>query len=146
MTPGRPYGLPVYQFVYVSSEVITFTEERLAHLLEMSRRKNSECGITGLLLYVNGNFIQLLEGAKEDVLATASRIRADNRHRGMNTLLDAECEKRDFGNWSMGFKRLEGLEAETLPGYNDFLSQEADKSAQHSAALQILEFFKEITR
>jgi hypothetical protein len=146
MTPGRPYGLPVYQFVYVSSEVITFTEERLQKLLEISRRKNSECGVTGLLLYVNGNFIQLLEGAKKDVLVTISRIRADNRHRGMNTLLDAECEKRDFENWSMGFKRVDGLEAETFSGYSEFLSRDNDPSAQASAARQMLAFFKEITR
>jgi len=136
----------MYQYVYVSSEAYRFTEMQLLNLLNVSRRKNTACGVTGLLLYLSGNFIQLLEGAKEDVLATRARIATDNRHRGMNTVLEGPCEKRDFQDWSMGFERLEGPEAETLPGYSDFLSKDADDSVHQSAALQLLEFFKRIAR
>jgi hypothetical protein len=136
----------MYQYVYVSSEVYRFTEAQLKDLLEVSRRKNSACDVTGLLLYLSGNFIQLLEGSKEDVLATRARIAADTRHRGMNTLLEGPCEKRDFQDWSMGFERLEGPEAGKLPGYSDFLSKAPGDSAHQSAALRLLEFFKKIAR
>jgi hypothetical protein len=136
----------MYQYVYVSSEAYRFTDAQLRDLLEVSRRKNDACAVTGLLLYLSGNFIQLLEGAKEDVLATRDRIAADNRHRGMNTVLEGPCEKRDFQDWSMGFERLESPEAETLPGYSDFLSTPAGDSRHQSAALRLLEFFKRIAR
>jgi hypothetical protein len=134
----------MYQYVYVSSEFNRFTEEQLKELLEVSRRKNNECGVTGLLLYVSGNFIQLLEGEKEHVLATRARIEADPRHRGMTTLLDEPCEKRDFQDWSMGFKKIETADGEKLPGYSDFLTRHIDKSEQRSAALRMLGFFKEL--
>jgi hypothetical protein len=136
----------MYQYVYVSSEVYKFTDAQLKDLLEVSRRKNNACGVTGLLLYLSGNFIQLLEGAKEDVLATRTRIAADTRHRGMNTLLEGPCEKRDFQDWSMGFERLESPEAEKLPGYSGFLAKDPDPAAHDSAALRLLEFFKKIAR
>jgi hypothetical protein len=137
--------MAMYQFVYVSREVMRFTDEQLQDLLKVSRRKNSACQVTGLLLYVSGNFIQLLEGAREDVLATRDRIAADTRHRGMNTLLDGPCEKRDFQDWSMGFEKVGGSEADKLPGYSDFLTQTAGESAQGSAALRLLEFFRKLS-
>ena len=136
----------MYQFVYVSSEVIRFTDEQLNELLAVSRRKNSACGVTGLLLYIHGNFIQLLEGAREDVLATCARIAADPRHRGMNTLLEGPCEKRVFADWSMGFKKVEGPEAEKLPGYSYFLSESDEESTRGPASLQLLEFFRKMNR
>jgi hypothetical protein len=136
----------MYQYVYVSSEAYPFTEAQLKDLLEVSRRRNSASAVTGLLLYLSGNFIQLLEGAKEDVLATRGRIATDNRHRGMNTVHEGPCEKRDFQDWSMGFERLESPEAETLPGYSDFLSTPPEATAHQSAAMQLLEFFKRIAR
>ena len=139
-----PLGSGMYQFVYVSSETNRFTDAQLKELLEVSRRKNNACGVTGLLLYVSGNFIQLLEGAKEDVLATCARIAEDPRHRGMNTLLEGACERRDFEDWSMGFEKVEGAEAGKLPGYSDFLARKTDQAAERSSALRLLEFFKEL--
>ena len=132
----------MYQYVYVSSETNRFTDDQLTELLKVSRRKNSACDVTGLLLYVSGNFIQLLEGEKEHVLATRTRIEADPRHRGMNTLLEGACEKRDFQDWSMGFKKVDG--SDKLPGSSDFLAKNIDQTAQRSGALQLLEFFKEL--
>jgi hypothetical protein len=52
----------VYQYVYVSSEVFKFSDVQLMTLMENSRRRNLACDVTGLLLYLSGNFIQLLEG------------------------------------------------------------------------------------
>jgi hypothetical protein len=136
----------MYQFVYVSSAVTPFTDEQLARLLEVSRRRNAECDVTGLLLYLSGNFIQLLEGAKKDVVSTYSRIQADPSHRGLITLLDADADEREFPEWSMGFEKVEGPAAERLPGYSDFLKQETDKSAHRSAALRLLQFFRDLNR
>jgi hypothetical protein len=134
----------MYQFVYVSSAVSPFTDELLNALLDVSRRRNSACNVTGLLLYANGNFIQLLEGEHVDVLATRARIEADQRHRGMVVLLEGPCAQRDFADWSMAFRKVDGPEAEKLLGFSTFFAQKADPAAQRSAAVRMLEFFKEL--
>jgi hypothetical protein len=134
----------MFQYVYVSSAVVPFNGSQLQDLLTVSRDRNQECGLTGMLLYLHGNFIQLLEGEKEAVVATRERIGKDPRHRGMITLLETECEKRDFPDWSMGFENIEGPEAAKLPGYTDFLQRSVDRSREHSGALKLLEFFREI--
>jgi hypothetical protein len=136
----------MYQFVYVSSSVNLFSDAQLADLLDVSRRRNAACDVTGLLIYINGNFIQLLEGAWEDVAATRARIETDPRHRGIITLLEGECDGRDFKDWSMAFKKLDGPTATDLPGYSDFLHRDTDESAQRSAALRLLQFFRELGR
>lgn len=136
----------MHQLVYISSASRKFTAPQLVELLELSRERNLACGVTGLLLFINGNFIQLLEGEKEAVHATFARIQADERHRGVNTLWDAPCEHRDFPDWTMGFETLEGPSATGIPGYSDFLSKETKQSEKDSAALQLLSFFKRVAR
>ena len=136
----------MHQIVYVSSETQKFSAAQLVELLELSRQRNHDNGITGVLLYLNGNFIQLLEGEKEAIHSTFVRIEADERHRGVNTLWDAACEQRDFPDWSMGFETLEGPSATGIPGYSDFLSAGTSQSEKDSAAMQLLAFFKKMAR
>jgi hypothetical protein len=136
----------MYHLVYVSSAVNLFTDADLAAVLDVSRRNNGACGITGMLLYVGGNFIQVLEGEKDDVNKTHRRIANDARHRGLITLLEGEIEKRDFSDWSMGFRKVDGKDAGTLPGYNDFLREGADATQRKSSALLLLDNFKRINK
>jgi hypothetical protein len=102
--------------------------------------------VTGLLLYMDGNFIQALEGEKEEVLSTHERIANDPRHRGLITLLQGDIEKRDFGDWSMGFRSLDKDSGPALDGYNDFLARSSDPNEQRNATLKLLENFKSINR
>jgi hypothetical protein len=143
-TPERAGLSPVFQFVYVSSAIVLFTDHDLQGLLEVSRRRNAESGLTGLLLYVNGNFIQLLEGEKEAVFATRDRIASDSRHRGMIVLLEDFSEKRDFPDWSMGFEALDPMAAADLPGLSDFLRGKVGAEVRNSSALRLLEFFRDL--
>jgi hypothetical protein len=136
----------VYHLIYVSSAVNLFSDEQLRELLEVSRRNNEPRGVTGLLLYVDGNFIQALEGEKEEVLATQRRIANDPRHRGLITLLQGEIEKREFGDWSMGFHKVNKDSGAALPGYSDFLARKVDPNEQRNATLKLLDNFKSINR
>lgn len=117
---------------------------QLKHLLEVSRSRNSASGVTGLLLYANGNFIQLLEGEKEDVLATRARIEEDPRHRGLVVLLEGPCEKRDFQDWSMDFRKVNKADGDMIPGFRSFFAEKSDLSEKRSAAVRMLEFFREL--
>jgi hypothetical protein len=107
--------------VYVSSAVQIPTQEELSALLETSRRNNAQAGITGLLLYKDGNYMQFLEGPKDQVCALLETIKADRRHRGIIVLMQHEHVAREFSEWSMGFKALGKNEPPDIRGYNDFL-------------------------
>jgi Sensors of blue-light using FAD len=59
-----------------------FSTEELTDLLRKSRDNNAALGITGMLLYKDGNFMQVLEGDEERVRALATKVSQDRRHRG----------------------------------------------------------------
>jgi len=106
---------------YFSSASVAFSDQDLQELLAHSRVRNAEADVTGLLLHVDGHFVQTLEGPAERVDATFARICADTRHRNVLTALREDIEQREFPDWSMGFKVLDPETAATLPGYNDYL-------------------------
>ena len=97
----------MYRLIYVSSETSPFTDERLDELLQQSRRANLASGITGLLLYMDGHFMQILEGSKAAVLALIAKIKSDPRHRDLTVLMEGETPNREFQEWSMGFRTLD---------------------------------------
>jgi hypothetical protein len=96
----------VYQLVYLSMAQARFDEVRLEELSLTAQRKNTESGVTGLLLFDGVRFIQALEGPKPAVLATMARIRQDDRHGLIDTVAAKAVDGRQFGDWSMQFKRV----------------------------------------
>jgi len=96
--------------VYVSSAVLLMSPTDLLDLLRNSRERNHVAQITGMLLYRDGNFMQVLEGEERVVDALQERIRRDPRHRGMICLLRQRLAERAFGDWSMGFRNLHELD------------------------------------
>ena len=112
---------PVFQLVYVSSAVEPFTEAQLQDLLLVSRRNNRQFGITGMLLYKDGNFMQLLEGDEPAVREIFRRIVSDSRHHDLITLLQAPAPERDFAEWTMGFRHLANVAGAESAGYSEFL-------------------------
>ncbi len=56
-----------------------------------------------MLLYHDGSFMQVLEGAPTDVEAVFGRILYDPHHRDIHQVLETEVDRRRFGRWSMGF-------------------------------------------
>jgi hypothetical protein len=91
-------------------------------LLETCRKNNAELGVTGMLLYKDGNFMQVLEGDEGAVRGLYERIAADPRHGGEITLQQGFAEGRQFPDWSMGFRDLDSPEASADPGYSEFLN------------------------
>lgn len=99
-----------------------WTPEELLELLEFARRHNAAAGITGMLLYKDGNFIQALEGPEAAVRALYRRIQLDTRHRGILKLLDEPIAARRFEHWSMGFRHLTD-EVLGLAGFSDLMNR-----------------------
>jgi hypothetical protein len=92
--------------VYCSMASDNITERDVEDILEEARKFNLENGITGLLLYHQGEFIQILEGDKEVVEELYSRIKTDPRHSLAKLLESSPIEKRSFPTWQMAFKPL----------------------------------------
>ena len=93
------------QLLYVSNTVDELGLGDLDHVLTASRRNNAMMGITGLLLFIDGGFLQMLEGEERAVRELYTRITSDPRHRNTRLMLDREVPARAFPEWSMGFER-----------------------------------------
>lgn len=105
----------IYQVLYHSVAVQPFTEAQLQALLEQARGFNGRHCLTGILLYSDGRFVQLLEGDEQPVRQLYARIQQDPRHTQVVTVSEGPGPGRRFADWSMGFGRLAGPEvAEAL--------------------------------
>ena len=135
----------MFFLVYVSSALKPFSKEDLVTLLEKSRKNNSSLGVSGMLLYKDGNFLQVLEGEEEHVKTLYAKIAKDPRHKGVLTILQGPSTDRDFPDWSMGFRDLASPEVSEIPGFSHFLDTPLTKagfSSQPSRAKKLLLLFK----
>ncbi len=107
-----------YHLVYSSLAVTPFTDAELLELLRKARVANASLGVTGLLLYKQGGFMQALEGTEGPVLALYRLIRKDLRHHRIITLLSSPTTERLFPDWSMGFQHLGEADISSVTGYN----------------------------
>jgi hypothetical protein len=97
------------------------TLDGLAELLEVSRRKNAELGISGMLLYKDLSFLQVIEGPHEAIRTLYQTIRVDDRHGRVRVLFEEPVAAREFADWSMGFQNLDGEDLSTFDGYTDLM-------------------------
>ncbi|MBA3883061.1 MAG: BLUF domain-containing protein [Chthoniobacterales bacterium] len=111
----------LYFLIYVSIASDPLGNERLLDILRASRENNSRNDITGLLLYKERRFMQILEGPETLVCATYARILGDPRHREVTVLLKGGTAERDFADWAMGFQDLNDEVERATPGYSPFL-------------------------
>ena len=98
------------RFVYLSAAKPSLSQRDLDQILSVSRDNNKIAGLTGLLLYGRGSFIQVLEGEPEDIDACYERICRDPRHSALLPVLREPIAGRSFGDWSMGYRALKGDE------------------------------------
>ena len=115
----------IFHLCYVSTETEHFTQEDLVALLGVARAANTEHDVTGLLLYREGSFYQLLEGKQAAVNHIFEVIQQDPRHKEVRVLFSGETETREFSDWRMGFLNLDGVNPEALAGFSNFLTVDA---------------------
>ncbi len=109
----------MYHLVYTSLATNPLSEEELVRLLMKSRANNKGLDVSGMLLYLQGKFIQVLEGEREQVRSLYNRIQKDRRHRKVTVVVEGESPDRIFQNWSMGFKHLTQTEFYQESGFLD---------------------------
>lgn len=97
----------MHYLLYCSAAVHPFSEAELADLLEESQHCNSRDGITGLLCYDQGHFVQVLEGSARNVTRVFDRILADPRHHKVRLLCRGSSARRQFDDWHMAFTKAD---------------------------------------
>lgn len=112
------------QLIYVSTATRAMTEDDLEDILRAARSRNKEMDVTGLLLYRDGAFIQVLEGEDDAVQEIYDLIESDERHRGVTLLSTTSIEEREFPNWQMGFRHLGDEDLRDLDGFSSFMDDD----------------------
>jgi hypothetical protein len=100
------------QLLYVSNTSRDVAPAELDAILAVSRTNNAALDVTGLLLFIDGGFLQILEGEERTIRELYARIAADRRHWETRLMLDRESP-RAFTGWSMGFERPSADDPET---------------------------------
>lgn len=104
----------IYQILYRSQATAQLSNSQLLELLQRARRANAEQQITGLLLYSEGQFVQLLEGPPAAVKNLYARIARDPRHNRVELVREALVPARQFAEWSMDFGFADAVEVEQV--------------------------------
>ncbi|WP_416898450.1 MAG: BLUF domain-containing protein [Minwuia sp.] len=93
----------MHSIVYLSTASEPMGTESLNLLLEVARARNADAGVSGILIYGDGCFIQILEGELQPLEAIFRSILRDGRHYGVKTIQFEPVDGRRFGDWSMAF-------------------------------------------
>ena len=136
--------MTLIEVIYVSTATEKLFDWELRRILESAVRHNGDDEITGMLLYSQGSFMQVLEGEKAAVDAALARIVADPRHKNVQVIARAEIANRSFSRWSMGFHGITAADAVSWPGFAPFFQEGFNAesiSSKPGVALEILKAF-----
>lgn len=97
--------MSLHQLIYKSTPATEVSESLLLEILNKSQANNAEQKISGVLIYRNQQYFQLLEGREKQVRSIFAKIRQDERHRNVEVLLDQTCAERLMPAWAMGFNQ-----------------------------------------
>ena len=128
------------QISYISSATPPMSTEDLLVLLRQCRENNAGRGVTGMLLYANGTFLQVLEGPDQVIDDLVEIIKKDSRHSNIKMLYRKPIERRQYSDWSMGFKRLSDQDLKEVEGLRPFGEKDFNPEylAQHDTVVQSL--------
>ena len=104
------------RLLYASRAVDT-SPEAIEAILTQSRHHNPECGITGILCYGGGIFLQALEGGRMAVSELFGHIQRDPRHKDVVLLHYEEISARRFAGWTMGQVNMSKINTSILLKY-----------------------------
>jgi hypothetical protein len=135
----------VFYLIYVSDATRQLDEAQLMDILTVSRAANAEIGVTGLLLYKGGRFMQMLEGTERAVRDLLDKITRDPRHYNVVMLQEGTHGGRVFPDRAMGFRTLDDG-ATDVAGYMDFEKaelSEAEFANDPLRCMRLLRLFRE---
>ena len=130
--------------VYASTAATDLGSRDLEEILQTAREHNASVGLTGLLLFRDGGFVQFLEGPPEELDALMARIVADRRHHGVRVITAETVTERSFPDWRMAYRRVDGDGRSGGVGRSiDRLASESVDGDSRDSERQITEWFRD---
>lgn len=136
----KQFIMKTIQLLYRSNSSASVNVGDFEDILVTARNKNNNLGITGLLMYSNGVFVQCIEGEEHAVNKLFSEIYIDDRHYNVNIVGRVEISKRTFPDWKMGFVNLEDSKMKRL-GFIDIFSVLKDLSKDPRSLVKFMETY-----
>jgi hypothetical protein len=134
----------IFHLVYSSTASIAVTQNVIDDILMVAREKNSAQQISGLLIYRNNHFIQLLEGIEFKVHKIYNKIKKDARHKDQTILAEFHSESRLFERWNMGMVKDEN-ESEKIAGKLELLLKNP-LGLKDDMKGQVIEIFRQVNK
>ncbi len=100
------------QLVYVSNRKSNCTQQEIDKILASCEKNNPSLNITGVLLYSETKFIQLVEGDAKVIMTLYDKIKLDSRHSNCMMISYGPIKEKAFPSWHMGTKKLSGNDVE----------------------------------
>lgn len=125
-----PKPKDLVELSYLSEAISDMSFLGLMRLLESARAFNQQNGISGILLYDNQQFGQIIEGERASVMKVWKRIQEDKRHHRVELLEIREISERSFPDWLLRF-----YGGETLTRDYPALAEMVGDMDKHSLAL-----------
>ena len=139
-------SIPVYRLMYMSTVCDQTSDADIQAILATAQRFNATAGITGMLLCVERQFLQYLEGEEQAVEALYKRIAKDPRHSGVLRLFGGRYPRRVFEGWSMGFQQAGPEKSEAIQGAIDLCRRSVGELVPSEAPADITAFMQSFYR
>ncbi len=120
----------LYTISYVSTSDKKFTDTDIHDLLNFVKKHNNENNITGLLIYSEGNFFQVIEGEKKIISDLFEKIKQDSRHYNIIKIFDRENEQKAFSEYDSSFITV-GDPLDTNKEFRAFLLREKQQNSDN---------------
>ena len=134
----------LYCLVFTSVATRKIIDEDLKRLLAKSRQNNLALNITGMLLYLDPYFMQILEGNERIVHEKFNIISNNEMHHKVSLIYKQSIKERSFSKWTMGFNKI-GIEYfEDAENLTEIYKNEAFKK-HPKEVIELLEMFKDET-
>lgn len=96
----------MYRIVYMSKSCHPMADKELDEIRLTASRNNRNCNVSGLLVYADDTFFQVLEGPRLEVERVYDIVFQDDRHHRARILQQRDVADRRFADWTMGFCRI----------------------------------------
>ena len=125
---------------YISDSLEHESMDKLKALYTKAKANNLTHNITGILIYKNQNFLQVLEGEEMKVNETFSKIKSDSRHKNIFKVINTSIDQRIFEDYNFGFTIIDNKRG--LKNLNEYLEwlKEADNELANKVITMVENF------
>ena len=111
--------MSLHRLVYMSTAVGVLRADELDKVYLRAKASNANASITGLLLFYEGTFLQLLEGPAAGISALVQKLRRDKRHANLIILESGPAEDRVFPESPMQYVPARNLTVGEKQAFSD---------------------------